>query len=201
MAILSPLLWLNSTELPLEYYLFEPVQLTLPEPLCNVCTTEPKVKDQFMSFSPSSPVTGGAQTGLTSPTYTLASDTPPDVNAKQWAVSALGGTQSGVSVHSVSSPFTLSMFRPKVFKNLKPVNSQNVLPDVPYNTYKVITRKGVIPLAGQAARTMRVTTIIELPAGSDVADANSVRAALSCHAGALWAQSAGIGDTVVSGVL
>lgn len=154
-----------------------------------------------MAFNPASPVTGGAQTGLTAPTYTLTADTPPDVNAKQWAVSALGGTQAGVSAHSASSPFTLSMFRPKVLKTLKPVNSQNVLPDVPYNTYKVITRKGVIPLAGQAARTLTIHTVIEQPAGSDVADAASIRAALSLHIGALSAQSAGIGDTVVTSTL
>ncbi len=154
-----------------------------------------------MSFAPSTPVTGGTQTGLTTPTYTLAADTPPDVNAKQYAITGLGGTQTGVTVHSVSAPFTLSMFRPKVFRSLKPVNSQNVLPDVPFNTFKVITRKGVLPLAGQAARNMMITTIIELPAGSDVADAPNVRAALSLHIGALWAQSAGVGDTAISGVL
>lgn len=154
-----------------------------------------------MPFSPTSPVTGAAQTGFTAPTYTIVADTPPDTNAKQYAVTALGGTQVGVTAHSVSSPFTLSMFRPKAFKSLKPVNSQNVLPDVPYNTYKLITRKGVLPLAGQSARNMTVTTVIELPAGSDVADANNVRAALSLHGGALSAASAGIGETVINGVL
>jgi hypothetical protein len=154
-----------------------------------------------MSFAPASPVTGGAQTGFTAPTYTIAADTPPDVNAKQYAVTALGGTQSGVTTHSVSAPFTLSMFRPKVFKALKPVNSQNVLPEVPFNTFKVITRKGVLPLAGQAARNMTITTVIELPAGSDTADAPNVRAALSLHIGAITAQSAGVGDTTISGVL
>lgn len=154
-----------------------------------------------MSFAPASPVTGGAQTGLTTPTYTIAADTPPDVNAKQYAVTALGGTQTGVTINTVSAPFTLTMFRPKVFKTLKPVNSQNVLPEVPFNTFKVITRKGVLPLAGQAARNMTVTTVIELPAGSDTADAANVRAALSLHIGALSVQSAGIGDTTVTGVL
>lgn len=154
-----------------------------------------------MAFAPASPVTGGPQTGFTSPTYTIVADTPPDVNAKQYVVSALGGTQAGVSVHSIAAPFTTSMFRPKVFKTLKPVNSQNVLPEVPYNTFKVITRKGVLPLAGQAARNMVITTMIEMPAGSDLADAANVRAALSMHIGTLWAQSAGVGDTTVSGVL
>lgn len=154
-----------------------------------------------MAFAPASPVTGGPQTGFTSPTYTIGADTAPDVNAKQWYVSALGGTQTGVSVHSIAAPFTVAMFRPKVFKTLKPVNSQNVLPEVPYNTFKVITRKGVLPLAGQAPRNMVITTMIEMPAGSDLADAPNVRAALSLHIGALWAQSAGVGDTSVTGVL
>lgn len=154
-----------------------------------------------MAFAPASPVTGGPQTGFTSPTYTIGADTAPDVNAKQWYVSALGGTQAGVSVHSIAAPFTVAMFRPKVFKVLKPVNSQNVLPEVPYNTFKVITRKGVLPLAGQAPRNMVITTMIELPAGSDLADAPNVRAALSLHIGALWAQSSGVGDTAVTGVL
>jgi len=42
-----------------------------------------------MTFALSSPVTGAAQTGLTSPTYTVTADTPPDANAKQYAVTAL----------------------------------------------------------------------------------------------------------------
>lgn len=154
-----------------------------------------------MAFAPATPVTGSAQTGFTAPTYTLAADTPPDVNAKQYAITALGGTQTGATSHSVSAPFTLTMFRPKVFKSLKPVNSQNVLPEVPFNTFKVITRKGVLPLVGQSARNMTVTTVIELPAGADTADAANVRAALSLHIGALSAQSAGVGDTTITGVL
>jgi len=73
-----------------------------------------------MSFNLTSPVTGASQTGFTAPTYTLTVDTAPDVNAKQWAVTALGGTQAGVSSHSVASPFTVTMFRPKVLRLLAP---------------------------------------------------------------------------------
>lgn len=155
-----------------------------------------------MAFSPTSPVTGAAQTGLTSPTYTHVTDTSPDVNAKQVAVTALGGTQTNVIVHSVSAPFTGTMFRPKNPRVLSPVNPiTGVLTSVPTNTYKVITRKGVLPLTGQAYKTMIVTTTIEIPAGADTADAANVRAALSFHGGLLAQQSAGIGDTCVSGVL
>lgn len=156
-----------------------------------------------MAISPYSPITGIAQTGLTSPTYTITADSPPAPNAKQWAVTALGGTQTGVSPHSVGSPFTLSVFRPLVFKMLEGINNATGIlrGTVPVNNYKVITRKGVIPLAGNASKTMVITTDLGVPAGSDTADVNSVRAAISAHIGLLWQVSAGLGETATNGIL
>lgn len=155
-----------------------------------------------MTWTVTSPITGAAQTGLTSPTYTMTADTAPDNNGKQYAVTALGGTQTGVESHSVAAPFTLTFVRPKVFKALgKPNPVTGVISSVPRNVYKQITRKGVIPLAGQPYATMLVTTIIEVPAGADVADPEDVRAALSLHIGQLSAVSSGIGDTSVSGIM
>lgn len=155
-----------------------------------------------MAFAPTSPVTGAPQSGLTTPTYAFSSDTSPDANAKQVAVVSVGGTQSGVSAHSVSSPFTMAMFRPKVFQSLgKPNPVTGLVSRVPRNNYKVITRKGVLPLAGQPSQVMLITTTIEVPAGADTADANSVRAALSFHFGVLQQASSGVGDTVVVGIL
>lgn len=155
-----------------------------------------------MTWSLTSPITGAAQTNFTSPTYTHIADQSPDTNAKQVAVSALGGTQAGVTAHSVASPFTITMFRPKTFQALQPVDPvTGQIKKVPYNTYKIITRKGVLPLTGQAFKNMVVTTVIEVPAGADTADFANVRAALSAHIGALSQQSAGVGDTAVNGVL
>jgi hypothetical protein len=155
-----------------------------------------------MTVSLTSPVTGAAQTGLTSPTYTHVADIAPDVNGRQYAVTALGGTQTNVVVHSVAAPFTLSVWRPKIMKILgNPNPITGVISSVSRNVYKVITRKGVLPLAGQPYQTMLVTTSIEVPAGSDAADAVNVRAALSMHFGSLAQVSSGMGDTAVSGVL
>jgi len=155
-----------------------------------------------MSFALTSPITGAAQTGLTTPTYTHVADTAPDSNGKQVAVTALGGTQTGVTAHSVASPFTITFTRPKTLRGLgKPNPSTGLLGSVPRNVYKTITRKGVLPLAGQPYTNMIVTTTIEVPAGSDLVDAANVRAALSAHIGALSQQSAGVGDTAVSGVM
>jgi len=155
-----------------------------------------------MGITFTSPITGLAQTGLTSPTYTHVTDTAPDSNGRQVAVTALGGTQTGVITHSVAAPFTLTVVRPKVFKSLGKANPvTGLISNVPKNVYKFITRKGVSPLAGQPYSTMLITTIIEVPAGADLADAANVRAALSAHFGSLSQQSAGFGDTSVTGIM
>lgn len=150
-----------------------------------------------------SPLTGATMTGyLTSPTYTLAEDMAPSSNGRQYAVTALGGTQTNVVVSSVGQPFTLTMFKPATFKGLPPVSPvTGVLPSIGRNVFKVITRKGVIPLAGQAPVVALIETSISIPAGSSDADPNSVAAALSLHIGALSEQSNEIMDTVKSGVV
>ncbi len=155
-----------------------------------------------MTINVTSPITGLAQTGLTSPTYTVVSDVSPTTNAKQVAVTALGGTQTGVTISSVSSPFTLNFVRPAVLKPLPAPNpTTGVIATVPTNSYQLITRKGVTPAINQSARTMVVRTTIDVPAGSDTYDAANVRAALSAHFGYLSQLSAGIGDTSTSGVM
>lgn len=147
-------------------------------------------------------ITGTAQTGLTSPTYTVTADTPVGPNAKQWAVTALGGTQTGVIPHSISNPFTIAFVRPLVYKLVALVNSATGrLRSSSKNVTKVITRKGVIPLAGQPAEIMIMETTIKIPAGAETADTNSVLACESAHLGAVAQQSSGIGDTTVTGIL
>lgn len=152
-------------------------------------------------FAITSPLTGGAQTGFTSPTYTHVADVAPDVNGKQVAVTALGGTQAGVTAHSQSSPFTMTYVRPKVFKPLgKPNPVTGLLSTVPNNSHVFIVRKGVLPLAGQPNSIMTIRVQMDVPAGSDVADPANVRAAISALIGALNQQSAGLGDTLITGI-
>lgn len=154
-----------------------------------------------MGISLSSPVTGSAQTGLTSPTYTIVADTAPDSNGKQYAVSALGGTQTGVVAHSVSKPFTVTFWRAKVLRLIGRINSVGYLVGNPTNTHKVITRKGVVPLVNQQAELMTISTTITIPAGAESYDEVNVRAALSCHIGSLSQVSSAIGDLANNGVL
>lgn len=153
-------------------------------------------------WNPSSPVTGQPQTGFTSPTYTFVADNAPTPQGKQVAVSALGGTQTGVTTHTISSPFTSNFVRPSAYKVLgqpNPVTGR--YPSIPRNSFVLITRKGVTPAANQPAVPMVIRTTIELPAGADSFDPANIRAALSFHAGALVQQSSGLGDTLVTGIV
>lgn len=147
-------------------------------------------------------ITGGAQTGFTTPGYTTVVDTPVDVNSKQVAVTAITGTQAGVDAHSVARPFTISATRPKQFQVLgKPNPVTGVIGSVPKNIYKVLTRKGVTVLTGQPSQVALVRTEIEVPAGSDIADPANLRAAISAQIGVLTSIAAGLGDTLVNGVM
>lgn len=155
-----------------------------------------------MSFAPASPMTGAAIAAFTSPTYTLTADVAPTNNGKQYAITALGGTQANVETHTVSKPFTLTFYRPanlRVLPRANPVTG--ILRDVPVNTYKLITRKGALPAANQTSQVASITTIINVPAGTDTYEPEDIKAMISAHFGAGWAQSSGIADTVVSGVL
>lgn len=155
-----------------------------------------------MSFGPSSPVTGASQTGLTTPTYTLTEDVGPNSHSEQYAVTALGGTQTGVEAHSVSKPFTVTCERPAQFRQLGTPNPvTGVISNVPMNVYKVRVRKGVEVDSTQTPKIAMAELKISVPAGADSYDAESIRAMLSCLIGTLSGDSAGIGDLCIDGVL
>jgi len=156
-----------------------------------------------MSLTLTTPVTGAAQTGFTSPTYTLAVDTAPTSAGKQYAVTAIGGTQAGVDASSSPSrPFTVTNSRPASLRSLGVVDPvTGVLRSVPRNKYTILVRKGVTVLAGQAPVVLQARAEIDVPAGADTADPANVRAALSLFIGALTQMSASMGDTTVTGVI
>jgi hypothetical protein len=157
-----------------------------------------------MSFTLTSPITGGAQTGFTTPAYVIALDSSPNGSAgKQYAVTSFTGTQTGVdSSSSPSNPFTINLARPTVLRTIGPVDPvTGALRSVPRNSYKIIVRKGTLPLAGQPKSVLNATLTMDVPAGADSADAANVRAAMSLLIGSLNSISASIGDTLVTGVI
>jgi hypothetical protein len=153
-----------------------------------------------VTISITSPITGSAQTGQSSPSFTNVVDQAPDVNAKQVYVTVAAGNASN-RIHSASDPFTLAYWREKIIKILPAIGLNGQYASVPVNKYKQITRKGVIVAANEPPRVMIVRTEIECPAGAESFDFPNVTAGISAHIGLLTQQSAGFGDTVKSGSL
>jgi hypothetical protein len=151
-----------------------------------------------MPFAPTSPVTGAPEVGLTLPTYTLVADVAPAAHGKQYYVSALGGTQTGVEVNSLSNPFTMTFFKVASPKTLPAVNASGGLSSVPKNVFKWNVRKGLEVLSGQPRQVGLFELSMSLPAGSDITDPESVRAAMSLLFGVGWADASAIGTILIN---
>jgi hypothetical protein len=148
-------------------------------------------------------ITGTAQTGFTSPTYTLTADNAQDVRSKQSYVSAVGGTQVGVTSHSVSAPFTVTVRRPSILKTIASAALNGITGQysrVPYNEYVVLTRKAAQVASNQWFVNEKRSTI-RIAAGSETYDAANVKALLSCSIGFENTNSAGLGDTTAQGTI
>lgn len=150
-----------------------------------------------------STITGGAQTGFTTPGYGVTADIfPGGVNGKQWAITSITGTQTGVRSHAVSDPATIAFTRPanvNVLPNANPVTGRYGV--IPKNIYACIARKGCNYAANQAPVIAYHRGSWEVPAGCDSYDPANVRALASMVVGAYNQLSAGWGDTLVSGIL
>lgn len=154
-------------------------------------------------FNPSSPVSGVNITGyLTSPTYTLVEDPGVADNARQYYVSALGGTQTNVAAHTLSKPFTVTFFKPEKLKPLGPVSPvTGVISQVPFNNWALITRKGAQPYSNQVDRTARIESKFVIPAGCESYEPEELAAMLALHIGTLTACKDQILDSIKAGTL
>jgi hypothetical protein len=154
-----------------------------------------------MTWSPDLTVTGAAQTGFTTPTYTLVADLAPDVSSRQWVVTACGGTQTGARVSTAGDPFTLTIrrspYKPRPIAN--PVNGS--YGNVPMNRIEVLGRKGVYIDSANTIREARIRLIAELPAGSESTDAVNIRALASMFLGQVAEEAADYGDSLISAVI
>lgn len=150
-------------------------------------------------FTPTSPVTGSAITGLTSPTYTLAADTAASIYGKKWIVSGLGGTQAGVSAHTQDSIFTADAVRPASAGKVS-YNASGSVKSVPINTYSFIVRKDVLCAPG-VYRTAKARAYFDIPAGSVANDPQGLNALFSLFGGLTTQQLQGLRDTATIGVL
>lgn len=154
-------------------------------------------------ISLTTPVTGATQTGFTSPTYTVATDSSPDQYSKQYAVTAVGGTQTGATAQSgADNPFSITFSRSKVLRSAPGVNAVSGLPtgQPGRNIYKVTGRKGMRPTTNSPRYPLLCELKVSVPAGAETVDPAEIRAFLSMYIGSLQQQAAALGDSIVSGI-
>lgn len=155
-----------------------------------------------MAVSLSGAIAGSAYSGFTSPTYTFSVDSPPDALSKQWSCLTIGGTQTGVTTATVSSPFSFTIRRPANFKQAGVPNpSTGVIYPSGKNVWRSITRKGATPAANQSPALFLATTDFAVPAGAETYDLPNITAGIISHIGVLSNQSQGLIDSVRTGVL
>lgn len=157
-----------------------------------------------MSINLVSPVTGASVPGFTTPGYGVTVDFAPEGNgrSKQYAVTSLSGTQTGVRTHSATDPFTKTWTRPKSFRSaLVPDPNTGVVRPNGRNVYEILTRKGTLPAVGQTPQVSYHRQSFEIVAGADVADAANVKALVSFSYGADAAQSGGLAQMLLDGII
>ncbi len=154
-----------------------------------------------MAFTMTGVITGEAVTGLTSPTYTLTADSAADAFTRQSVVTTLGGTQTGVSAHTIGSPFTVTVRRPKSLRTVGRPNLAGVITNVGRNTFTRLIRKGVTPATNQNVAIAIDRREWEVPAGSETFDTVSVKALISFSNGFDKANTQGIVDTLSSALV
>lgn len=155
-----------------------------------------------MGFSPDLSITGPTTiTGLTNPTYTWVSDFAPDNSSRQWAVSALGGTQTNVRTHTNGDPFTFTI-RKSPYRGLGAKNPvTGAYGTVPKNKIECLTRKGVYIDSAGVVQVVNIRTIAEIPAGAEQADAINIKAAIANHHGVLTEEINDYVDTLITGLI
>lgn len=106
---------------------------------------------------------------------------------KQYYASAQADLISGTTLHSVSSPFTISITPPTKLKTLSYQTSNlGFTGRVPRNNWTIVTRKGVVVLANTPPQVGIIRTTLEIPAGAETNDLKNVRAMIAAHAAALY---------------
>lgn len=146
-----------------------------------------------MPMTLGSSVTGASAPSLTTPGFTLASMPSIVDGSAAYAVTALTGTQTGVSPHTLSQPYTVTFYT-----NLNVRVAGNG--DIPLNKTRVMARKGVKVDALGTLRQASVEVIVKAPAGSETFDGNSLESLISMTIGSLSQASPTICNSVTKGL-
>lgn len=130
-------------------------------------------------FDITTPITGVAISGLTSPTYTLAADMAPNNASRQSIVVALGGTQTGVRSHSPSDPFSFTVSKNPIPAPYPKLGLNGLASKTGRNKITILVRKGTIPLAGQVPQVSDLRIETNVVSGAETNDKANLAALYS----------------------
>jgi hypothetical protein len=131
-----------------------------------------------MSIILTGPTTAATSSQLTAATYTFGDDLALDGRSRVAVVTALGGTQVGVTVHTVDAPKQIVFKKPAQFLQPSGFNvTSGRYSKVPKNVHRVIGKFSAQVAAGQT-EIIPMELSIGIPAGAMAFDRKNVEASI-----------------------
>lgn len=154
----------------------------------NLLLTYHLTRDILMSINLVGPTAAITTNNVIAGTYTFAEDMANDNRTRVYVVSAIGGTQTGVNLHTVDAPKQVMFKRPAQFLQPSAFNTvSGRYGRVPKNVTRVIGRGSCNVAAGQV-EIIQMSTDIGIPAGGVTFDRANVEASVAMYIAALWDQ-------------
>lgn len=133
-------------------------------------------------------------------TYTFVADQANDLRTKVFAVSAIGGTQTGVQKHTAEAPKQLMFRRPASYAQLGGYNQvSGKYSKVPKNVTRIIG-KGSAQVVLNQWEIIPMTLDIGIPAGSASYDAANVEASVMMFITGLYDQKEELCQAIIDGL-
>lgn len=153
-----------------------------------------------MPISLTGPTAAITSDTLTGATYTFTADMASDNRSKVFVVTTLGGTQTGVSAHTVDAPKMFIVKKPAVYQQPSSYNTvTGRYGKVPKNVTRVLFR-GSAKVAANQWELMPISLDIGVPAGATSYDRANVDASFSAFVAGLWDQKEEIMKALYDGL-
>lgn len=153
-----------------------------------------------MAINLTGPTAAVTSSMLTTATYSFTPDMANDARSKVFVVTALGGTQTGVTTHRVDKPKRFIIKRPLQYLQPSAYNqTSGKFGKVPNNVTRAIMQ-GAADVAANQSAPLNITADFSIPAGSASYDRANVEACVMAFIAALWDQKEEICQAIYDGI-
>lgn len=154
----------------------------------------------FMSILLTGPTTASTTPVITGGTYTFVPDLPADNRSRVAVISAVGGTQTGVSIHTAEAPKQFITKRPASIAQPSGFNTTTGrYSKVPKNVTRVIFR-GSAKVSANQWEVIPITLDLPIPAGAESFDRANVDASVLAFITGLYDQRVQICQALYDGL-